>query len=92
VSAAHRCDDRGMHSSSHGVRVVIVGGAVTGSAIACFLASHPRFAGSVLVLEADPSYAACATTRSVASIRHQFSTPTNIAMSIFGTRFIRQAH
>ncbi len=42
--------------------VVIVGGAVVGSAAAYFLA---RAGGaSVLVLERDPSYANCATTPS----------------------------
>lgn len=70
--------------------VVIVGGAVTGSAAAYFLASHPDFDGRVLVLEADPSYQYCATTRSAASIRHQFSTPENVRMSMYGTEFLRQ--
>ena len=71
--------------------VVIAGGAVVGSAVAYFLASHPGFDGRVLVLERDPSYRDCATTRSVASIRHQFSTPENIRLSMAGTRFLRQA-
>lgn len=71
--------------------VVIAGGAVVGSAAAYFLSAHPGFTGSVLVLEPDPSYANCATTRSLASIRHQFSTPGNIRMSQFGTGFVRQA-
>lgn len=71
--------------------VVIVGGAVVGCAVAYFLLAHRRFAGQVVVLERDPGYGACATTRSVASIRHQFSTPVNIAMSMFGTTFIRGA-
>ena len=69
--------------------VVVVGGAAIGSAAAYFLGADPGFKGSVLVLEQDPSYAWCATTRSVASIRHQFSTPGNIRMSQFGTQFIR---
>jgi glycine/D-amino acid oxidase-like deaminating enzyme len=70
--------------------VVIVGGAAVGSAAAYFLA---RAGGvSVLVLERDPSYRDCATTRSLASIRHQFSTPENIRMSVFGTGFVRRAH
>lgn len=73
------------------VDVVIVGGAAIGSAAAYFLCAHAGFRGSVLVLEPDPSYTWCATTRSVASIRHQFSTPGNIRMSQFGTRFIREA-
>ena len=71
--------------------VVIVGGAAVGSAAAYFLAAAPQFSGSVLVLERDPSYQACATTRSVASVRHQFSTPENIRMSMFGSEFIAAA-
>lgn len=70
--------------------VIIVGGAVVGSAAAYFL-STSGFRGSVRVLERDPSYRDCATTRSVASIRHQFSTPENIRMSMFGTTFLREA-
>jgi len=69
--------------------VVIVGGAAVGSAAAHFLSAHAGFSGSVLVLEADPTYTWCATTRSLASVRHQFSTPGNIRMSQFATDFIR---
>jgi glycine/D-amino acid oxidase-like deaminating enzyme len=69
--------------------VVIVGGAAIGSAAAYFLAAAPDFTGSVLVLEKDFSYERCATARSAASIRHQFSTPENIRMSQYGTQFIR---
>ncbi len=69
--------------------VVIVGGAAVGSAAAWFLARTRR--ASVLVLERDPGYANCATTRSLASIRHQFSTPENIRLSMFGTGFLRSA-
>lgn len=71
--------------------LVIVGGAVIGSAVAYFLAQDPAFKGRVLVLERDMSFRDCATTRSLASIRHQFSTPENVRMSQFGTRFFRQA-
>jgi FAD-dependent oxidoreductase domain-containing protein 1 len=71
--------------------VVIVGGAVVGSATAYFLASHPGFDGRIAVVERDGSYRDCATTRSVASIRHQFSTPENIRLSMAGTRFLRRA-
>jgi FAD-dependent oxidoreductase domain-containing protein 1 len=70
--------------------VVIVGGAVTGSAAAYFLATQAAFGGSVLVIERDFGYGGCATTRSVASLRHQFSTPENVRMSMFGTRFLRE--
>jgi len=68
--------------------VVIVGGAAVGAAAAYFLAAAGG--ASVLLLERDPSFVHCATTRSLASIRHQFSTPENIRMSMFGTAFLRQ--
>mgnify|MGYP001610409924 CR=1 FL=1 len=73
------------------VDVAIVGGAAVGSAAAYFLARNPDFSGTVRVLEQDFSYEKCATARSAASIRHQFSTPENIRMSQFGTQFIALA-
>lgn len=79
-------------STEHSSRdVLIAGGAVVGCAVAYFLATHPRFDGRVVVVERDPSYTDCATTRSAASIRHQFSTPENIRLSMAGTAFLRQA-
>ena len=72
--------------------VVIVGGAVVGSATAYFLAQNPDFKGSVLVVERDWTYAQSATALSSASIRHQFSNPLNIRISQFGTEFIRNFH
>jgi FAD-dependent oxidoreductase domain-containing protein 1 len=68
--------------------VVIVGGAVIGSAAAYFLAAAPAFDGRVLVIERDPSYRHCATARSLASIRHQFSVAENVRISRFGTEFL----
>ena len=71
------------------VDVLIVGGAVVGSAAAYFLSAQTGFKGSVLVVEKDFTYKQSATARSAASIRHQFSTPENIRMSQFGTQFIQ---
>jgi glycine/D-amino acid oxidase-like deaminating enzyme len=71
--------------------VVIAGGAVTGSACAYFLRSSRGFRGSILVVEPDPGYRAAASSRSASSIRQQFSTPVNIALSAFGLEFIRAA-
>ena len=71
------------------IDVLIVGGAAVGSAAAYFLASQPDFGGKVLVLEQEFSYEKCATARSAASIRHQFSTPQNIQLSQFGSHFIK---
>ena len=70
--------------------VVIAGGAAIGSATAYFLTADTGFGGRVAVIEADSSYQYCATALSAASIRHQFSTPENIRMSLFGTEFLRQ--
>src|SRR6185295_17060390 len=76
--------------SSQSYDVVIVGGAAVGSSVAYFLTHDLGFAGSVAVIERDPTYARAATTLSAASIRQQFSTPENIRMSQFGVAFFRK--
>ena len=78
-----------MAKRSAGYDVVIVGGAIIGSAVAYFLTADEGFQGRVLVIEKDPSYQDCSTTRSLASIRQQFSTPVNIHLSQFGVEFLR---
>ena len=80
-----------MAKRSAGYDVVIVGGAIIGSAVAYFLTADESFQGRVLVIEKDPSYQDCSTTRSLASIRQQFSTPVNIHLSQFGVEFLRTA-
>lgn len=72
--------------------VVIVGGGVIGSAVAYFLAVHPRFQGRITVLERDPTYTHASSALSASSIRQQFSTPLNIQMSQFGIAFLRDLH
>lgn len=69
--------------------VVIVGGAVIGSAVACYLACDPAFDGRVLVVERDPGYAQASTSLSAASIRTQFSNPINVQISQYGAEVIR---
>jgi glycine/D-amino acid oxidase-like deaminating enzyme len=72
-------------------RVVIIGGGVIGSSIAYHLTANPQFGGSVVVIERDPSYARASSALSASSIRVQFSTPVNIALSQFGLDFIKHA-
>jgi glycine/D-amino acid oxidase-like deaminating enzyme len=78
-----------MSASRSAYDVVIVGGAVIGSATAFFLGTNPDFEGSVLVIEKDWTYARSATALSSSSIRHQFSNAINVQVSQFGTEFIR---
>ncbi len=72
------------------MRVAVVGGGAVGSSIAYFLASHPRFRGSVVVIERDPSYRYASSALSASAIRQQFSTPVNIEISRFGIDFLRR--
>jgi FAD-dependent oxidoreductase domain-containing protein 1 len=69
--------------------VVIVGGAIVGSAVATFLRRRPDWDGRVLVVERDPTFRTSSTTLSAASIRLQFSTPLNIEISRFGVELIK---
>lgn len=69
--------------------VVIVGGAVIGSAVAYFLTANSDFKGSVLVVERDPTYRFASTSLSSSSIRVQFSNPINVKISQFGSAFIQ---
>jgi FAD-dependent oxidoreductase domain-containing protein 1 len=84
-----------MSSASHidvsheSADVLIVGGAVVGSAVAFFL-RRLGFAGRVVVVERDTTYAGCATTRSAGGIRTQFSTVENIKLSRASLDIIRE--
>tara|TARA_R110002049_G_scaffold23781_5_gene84583 strand:- start:34461 stop:35663 length:1203 start_codon:yes stop_codon:yes gene_type:complete len=69
--------------------VVIIGGAIYGSALAWWLTNTPGFDGSVLVVERDPTYEFASTSHTNSCIRQQFSTPTNIKISQFGAEFIK---
>ncbi len=85
------CKYVGMRDRTHlrASDVVIVGGGVVGSSIAFFLADDADFAGTITVVEKDPTYADSSTARSVGGIRQQFSTPENIDVSRFGAAFFK---
>lgn len=69
--------------------IVIVGGAIVGASIAYFLREE-GYAGSIALIERDPSFAQAATTLCCASIRQQFSIPENIRLSRFTLQFFRE--
>ncbi len=73
--------------------MVIVGGAMTGSAIAWFLSDLKSdkgdFDGSVLVVERDPTYENSSTSRTNSCMRQQFSNELNIKISQFAAEYVR---
>lgn len=71
--------------------LLILGGGALGCAVAAYLAERPDWRGRIRVLERDPSYAQASSALSAASIRQQFSTPLNIALSQFGLQVLRAA-
>jgi len=71
------------------LEVVIAGGGAVGSACGYFLAAAERADLSVTVVEPDPGYQFASSARSAGSIRLQFTTPANIAMSDFGMSFLK---
>ena len=68
--------------------VLVIGGGVMGAATACFLARD--HGASVTVLERDPTYARASSALSASSIRQQFSTQANIALSAWSLNFLRR--
>ena len=69
--------------------VVIVGGAVMGSAVAWFLTKNADFDGTILVVEKDPDYQHASTTLTHSCMRQQFSRSINIRVSQFAAQFVR---
>ncbi|XP_003744531.1 FAD-dependent oxidoreductase domain-containing protein 1 [Galendromus occidentalis] len=68
--------------------VLIIGGGVIGSSIAYWMMKLVEKGLNIVILEKDPTYHRCATTRSAGGIRQQFSLPENIQLSMFGAQFL----
>ncbi|TQV78506.1 NAD(P)/FAD-dependent oxidoreductase [Denitrobaculum tricleocarpae] len=69
--------------------VVIVGGAMLGSAVAWFLSDNPDFDGSILVVERDPTYEFTSTVHTNSCMRQQFSNEINVRISQFAAEFVK---
>ncbi|MEZ5924284.1 MAG: FAD-binding oxidoreductase [Hyphomicrobiaceae bacterium] len=68
------------------VDIAIIGGGAIGAAAAYFLRTHRR-AGSVALIERDPTYQLASTPRASGGVRRLFSLPENIALSNFSIPF-----
>ena len=73
------------------VDILIAGAGVMGAATAFWLTQRDPTL-SVLLIERDPGFARASSSLSASSIRQQFTTPVNIALSAFGIRFLREVH
>lgn len=69
--------------------ILIIGGGIVGSAIAYFLARSGR-AGTITVIEPDPTYEFAATPTANGGIRQLFSLPENISLAQYGLRFFQE--
>ncbi len=69
--------------------LVIVGGAAVGASAGWHAKRLLPANATVTIVERDPTFAHAATTLSAASIRQQFSTPENIALSLYGLDVLR---
>src|SRR5262245_56044743 len=67
--------------------VVIIGAGVMGASIACHLAM--RGCTDVLILEKEPTEISGTTARSVAGVRHQFSSEVNVRLSLYSIERIK---
>jgi sarcosine oxidase subunit beta len=68
-------------------QVVIVGAGIMGASIAYHLAA--RGCTNVLILEQAETEIAGSTARSVAGVRHQFSTEVNVRLSLYGVERLK---
>ena len=76
----------GQSHMTHRTDIAILGGGIIGASIAYHLASTGR-AGTVTIIERDPTYEFAATPRANGGIRTLFSLPENIAMAQYGRDF-----
>lgn len=69
--------------------VLIVGGAMIGSAVAWNLACASNFDGHILVIERDPRFEHASSSHTNSCMRQQFSNAVNVKISQYCAGFIR---
>ncbi len=69
--------------------VVVIGGAVIGSAVAYALSANRDFQGRIIVLEKDRTYERAASALSTSGVRQQFSSAVNVRLSQYTADFLR---
>lgn len=67
--------------------VLVIGGGVLGSSVAYWMKERNPKGSNVVVVERDPVYTRSATMLSAGGIRHQFSIPENVQLSMFASEF-----
>ncbi|XP_052220106.1 FAD-dependent oxidoreductase domain-containing protein 1-like [Dreissena polymorpha] len=68
--------------------VLIIGGGLVGTAAAYFLKAHGEMF-DVTIVERDYGYTRASTMLSCGGVRHQFTIPENVQMSMFTTEFLK---
>ncbi len=69
--------------------VIIIGSGIVGVSTAWHLRAL-GFAGTIAIIERDPSFSHASTSLSVAGIWQQFSLKENIQMSLYGAKFLKE--
>lgn len=69
--------------------IVIIGGGLVGTAVAYFLTCQSTGMFDVTVIERDYAYTRASSMLSAGGIRHQFTLPENVRMSMFTSEFLK---
>lgn len=69
--------------------VIIIGSGIVGVSTAWHLRGI-GFAGSIAIVERDPSFSHSATAHAIGGIWQQFSLKENIQMSLYGAKFLKE--
>lgn len=69
--------------------VLIIGGGLVGNAVAFFLKKEASTAMDVTIVERDYTYSRASSMLSVGGLRHQFTLPENVQLSMYTTEFLK---